>query len=426
MTSMDKKPGAIRILVVGEPSNIHTGRFVSLLQEIGYDIRIFRSALCCAVDEHIRNAIIYALPPYPGPFHNNTIKILHPVETECGKFHSELLTKIYKFRNELPTLASFFFRDREKDLAKLILKWKPHVVLSIKMQNDGYTVSKVKKMLGNRFKAKWIHFSWGTDLEYYAKHPEQAPDHIPRIKELLSHLDWHIADCKRDTRSAFDFGFKGKALGECLAPGGFDLAYLKRIRAENNENRNVILVKGRHLEGEGRGVAGRSLNILTALHNMADDIRGYKIKIFYASEYTKIIAKYLSAIDGLDYEIVPRVPYRKILELYAQSRIAISASESEGTPSFLLEAMGMGALPIHSDVDSVHDWAQHGDNALFFPLDDINALMSCIRRGLEDDELFEKAQRLNWDIVEERADRRKVAEYVKESIAKVMAAEDAE
>lgn len=412
-----------KILVVGELSNIHTGRFVSLLQEIGYDIRLFRSAFYCSVDEHIQNTIIYALPPSPGPMHGNTLKIVYPVEITCGSLHASVLTKIFKLRDDFPILSSFFFRDRAKDLAKIILKWEPDIVLSIKMQNDGYTVSKVKEMLGDRFKPKWIHFSWGTDLEYYAKHPDRASEHVPRIKILLSHLDYHIADCKRDTLASFELGFKGEALGECLAPGGFDLSYLQRIKEENKGRRNVILVKGRHLKGEGHGVAGRALSILTALHEMADEIRDYKIKIFYASEHTKIVAQYLSEIDGMDYEIVPRVSYREILDLYAQSRIAISASESEGTPSFLLEAMALGALPIHSDMDSVREWAEHGGGALYFPLDDKNALIDCIRRGLSDDALFEKAQKINWAVANERMDRRKIMEFVKSAVTKALASQ---
>lgn len=393
---MDK----IKILIAGDPGSIHTSRFVSLLQEIGYNIRVFQSEHQYLQDEHLHNVIIYVSRFFGLPKNGNTLRVTTPFELD---FPSGGLPG-YPTRLVLGIYRSFFkTNSREVDLAKTILKWKPDIVFSLKMQNDGYTVSNAKKILGADFKTKWVHFNWGTDIEFFGKHPDYADEHLPKIREVLSGCDFHVADCMRDVKQAVDFGFRGRSLGMCLANGGYDLSVLSKVRKNAAPKRDVILVKGRQ-----GGFVGKAFNILEALHRIPQVANQYKIKIILANPDTKGAAMILSRIDGIQYEVLSQLPYQELLALYATSRMAISASDVDGTPSFLTEAMVMGALPIHSDMDSVREWIADGKNGLLFPVDDIAALASCIERAHIDEQLIESARAINWEIANARMDRNKI------------------
>lgn len=402
----------IKILVVGDPASIHASRFVSLLQEIGYEVRVFQSQHAYLQDEHLKNTIIYVSYFSARPENGNILKASYPIDINFNKFCYNFMRLLMKTRFK----THFINRSRKDDLIKVLLKWQPDIVFSLKMQNDGYTVSEAKDKLKDKFKPKWIHFNWGTDIEFFGKHHNYKAEHLPKIKKLLSLCDFHIADCKRDVRQAVEFGFRGVSLGECLAPGGFDLSYLFDIREEISRNginkkRDVILIKGRQ-----GGLVGKAFNVLAAMHKLPNLIRKYKIKIIMCGDDVQGAAAFLSQIDNINYEVIPRLKYRELLELFARSRIAISASDVDGTPSFLIEAMAMGALPIHSDMESIREWIDNCTNGLLFPVDDIPALTRCIKKALEDDNLIENARNINWRITNERMDREKTKAHIKNLI----------
>jgi glycosyltransferase involved in cell wall biosynthesis len=277
------------------------------------------------------------------------------------------------------------------------------------MQNDGYTVAEARERLGAQFRAKWVHFCWGTDIEFFGRHPDHAPAHLPRIRKVLALCDFLIADTKRDLRAAREMGFMGELLGDLIAPGGFNLGEIARLRRESGEFRDTILVKGR----EG-GLVGRALNVFAALDRVGSGLAPYRIRVVMPTPPAVEAARALATRHHLDCEPIPRLPYQELLKEFGKSRIAISASEVDGTPSFLLEAMAMGALPIHSDMESVRDWIEHGRNGLLFPVDDIDALANCITRALQDEALTVSARALNWSIAEGRMDRDAIRAHIQD------------
>jgi glycosyltransferase involved in cell wall biosynthesis len=78
--------------------------------------------------------------------------------------------------------------------------------------------------------------------------------------------------------------------------------------------------------------------------------------------------------------------------------------------------MALGALPIHSDMESIREWVEDGVNGLLFPVDDVEALARCIEHGLGDDALVDSARERNWTLAQERMDRGKIRQMIKELI----------
>ena len=181
----------------------------------------------------------------------------------------------------------------------------------------------------------------------------------------------------------------------------------------SNEPRNLILVKGR----EGSHV-GRAMNILFALDRLVDRLAGYKIVVLLATPNVRPVVAALARVHSVPFEFVEYVPYDDLMRLYARSRLAISATTVDGTPSFLTEAMAMGALPVHSDMESIREWIEPGVNGLLFPIDDLGSLERAIIRGLEDDDLCRQAAQRNeaactdahGSCASRPSDRRKAAE----------------
>lgn len=414
----------LKVLAAADPASIHATRFVRLLQEVGCEVRMFHCESHYRIEEHLADTTVYVDRPGLGPRRGNHLQLARPLRMAYGAALAPLgLLNHYAqgaFRVGVRRLrgdeAQFEAprTGRAGELARVIGEWRPDALFSLRMQNEGYTVAAAKARLGGKLGAPWVHYCWGTDIELFGKDPRFAPAHLPALREALSGCDYLIADSKRDLRQAPAFGFRGEALGDIVATGGFDLARLRQIRRTAPPEQDVILVKGR--EGE---LVGRSVNVLRALARVPAAKR-FRICILMASR--RMREALAGEFAGLGCEVLPRFAFEDLLALYARSRVAVSASDVDGTPGFLVEAMAMGALPVHSDMESVRDWVKHGDNGLLFPVADVDALTECLERGLADDALAARANEANWAIAGQRLDRARIREQLRGIVERLRAA----
>ncbi|MDL5046143.1 glycosyltransferase [Oscillatoria amoena NRMC-F 0135] len=283
------------------------------------------------------------------------------------------------------------------------------------MQNDGYTVLRASR-LPDCPAFRWVHFCWGSDIEFFGKDPAHAPEHAPLIRGLLSRCGFLMADCRRDLRQAVEWGFQGEVLGDFPAFGGFDPDLVGTLQSIPPADRKVILVKGR----EG-GLVGRAFVVLAALQTIPRaHLEGFHIQIVMSSPEVSAVCRYLREFTGLDCHVAPRLPYRELLGLFARSRIAISASDVDGTPSFLVEAMAAGAFPIHSDMESIREWVDPGQNGLVFPVADHRMLAEHIDRALRDDPMVIRAAEINRRTTLTRLNRSDIRERMQSCLSHIM------
>ena len=404
----------IKILVVGDPGSIHTARFVSLLQEMGHDIRIFQSEKYYIQDEHLKNITIYVDTITQPRINNNKIIALFPF---AHSTNNSIILKVAKFLLLISSISKFgkLNRDRVNDLKNIIKIWKPDIVFSLKMQNDGYTVSEAKQQMKYDFKPKWIHFNWGTDIEFFGKHSRYKNEHLPKIKLVLKLCDYFVADCQRDAQQAIKYGLKGINLGTHLANGGFNLEEIKKIPSLPVNKRKTIIIKGREWND-----IGRAFTVLKALDQIPYELKDYKIKVILATENVKIVCSFLNETKGINFQIMDKIPYTELLKIFGESRIAISSTHVDGTPSFLIEAMLMGAFPIHSDISSIREWVDDGKNGLLFPVENIESLKKQILRALSDDKLISQAQIINQNIVKQKMDRKQIKQKWQSIISNII------
>jgi glycosyltransferase involved in cell wall biosynthesis len=399
----------LKILHVGDARSIHAARFVALLQQLGHDARLFHPSGEFFEDQVLSGAHVYV--PYFNEFYTgrNRLFVTSPVPFEVKPRNAMQapLRWLARRMNEK--------RHRVYDLVRVLHSFRPDIVISTKMQDEGYLVSEAKSLMGERFKIPWIHFVWGTDIEFFAKDDAYKIGHLTRVRRVLRSCDFLFSDSERDRRQARDFGFRGEHLGVFPAHGGFDTEWLAALRASLRGPRDLILVKGR----EGSHV-GRAMNILLALSRLVDRLAGYRVVALLATPNVRSTIDALARVHSVPFEFVEYVPYDDLMRLYARSRLAISATTVDGMPSFLAEAMAMGALPIHSDMESIREWIDPGVNGLLFPVDDLAAIESAIIRGLEDDDLCRQAAEKNKQLIHARMNRSRVGREIDENLQRVV------
>jgi glycosyltransferase involved in cell wall biosynthesis len=91
-------------------------------------------------------------------------------------------------------------------------------------------------------------------------------------------------------------------------------------------------------------------------------------------------------------------PFR---EAIARAHVFVSVPSSDATSVALLQAMGVGAFPVVSDLPSQQELVQDGIQGLRVPVRDEGALADAIIQALEDSELRRTAAARNRAFVEE-------------------------
>lgn len=409
-------PGAIKVLVVGEPASIHANRFIRLLQEIGYQVRLFPVGPLYFIEEHLNNISVYSpldsiLPTL------SSIKYIDNKGFEISKPYQLIRRALKKFIFKKKPWQEELKSTRALELEDAIDSWKPNLIISLKLQNEGYLACLAKKEFSNANKKfpPLLHFCWGTDLEYFGKNKDVYEVHLPLINQALGLCDYLLCDTLRDVAQARNFGFKGKNFGFMLATGGFDLPAISIRNNFKASERKVIIVKGR----EG-GLVGHALNVVEAMKKISKELIGYQIKFIMVSKEARLGIESLSKEYQLNCEIVKRLPYADLANLFAKSLISISASSVDGTPGFLLESLAFGAFPIHSKMSSIDSWIDNGVNGLTFDVNDITALSNCILLALSDPKLINSAHKINGELALKLMDRAKIKNQLEGVIEEII------
>jgi hypothetical protein len=107
-------------------------------------------------------------------------------------------------------------------------------------------------------------------------------------------------------------------------------------------------------------------------------------------------------------ELLPVQTRLQMAELFRWSRCAVSPSTHDGTPNTLLEAMACGCLPVAGDLESLREWITPGQNGLLVNPDDPVSIAQGILVALEDDTLQARAQVMNAELIDSRAEHGQV------------------
>lgn len=376
----------MRILFVAQAVSIHTARWISQLTEPGWDIHLFdiRGSFPHA---ELRGITEYSLLFPRRISATKNVSYGHPFFLKHGLDPFPL------------SLLGFFtrriFRSRVRQLAHVIRMIKPDMIHSIEMQVESYPILEVLQLLGGKLPAPWIVTTWGSDIYHFM----QFPEHLPKIKAVLSQCQYLLPDCARDVPLARKLGFTGSVPMILPGAGGYRVAEMRSLIQEPDvKKRRLIMVKGYE------GWAGRASQALQAIESCADLLKEYEIVVYLASPSIVEKVNALQKTTRLNIRVLPRSPHRVILELFGQARIAIGINQTDGVPNAMLEAMTMGAFPIQSDTESTAEWLINGENGLLVDYQRPESVASAIQKAVSDDALVENAAKINAELIFNRLD----------------------
>jgi glycosyltransferase involved in cell wall biosynthesis len=194
--------------------------------------------------------------------------------------------------------------------------------------------------------------------------------------------------------------------------GGYDLQKAQVLRSEGNvSDRRVIMMKGYGME------RGRAVVALRAIERCADLIvsQGYSIVIYLATYDVVLAAELVEESTGVPIKVYPMktgvgenhyaLTHDEMLALHGKARIAINNNISDGIAISLLDAMVMGAFPIHSTGACGNEWFDNGVSGIIVSPNDPDNIERALRLALTDDDLVNRAAEINWQTSLERLDQ---------------------
>ncbi len=385
----------MRILLIADPGSVHAGKFHQTLKAIGHESRIFSPEVNFALDEHFYGEFIYIQ-------RQTNRKLAGKSQFDCQYRIPQFMHYFFRIKNY--TLRKFHLstiesrcKVRFKQLDKVFSNWNPELVISLKLQNEGYLYSLFLDRNKRSLEIPWIHFIWGTDLEYFGRVSPIKDSHIDLISSALSKCQFIITDTYRDAVQVYEFGFKGKVLTTTLAFGGFELEKPNGFTCETKDRR-LILVKGR----EG-GLVGKARLIVEALERIDESLLAqYEIHFIMVTKELRPSIQKLMKNSSIKCVVHENIPYNKIIDLMKNSLITISASTVDGSPGFLLESMAYGAIPIHSNQESIREWIEDGVNGFLFE-NSQESIIQTIAVALSQKSYLSTMAELNYGIVSLRA-----------------------
>lgn len=372
----------MRILIVSVFSN-HLFNWVLQLKESGHEVHWF--------DLNDANTYVKRID-----FVHQTVKWKRIVEYP-GRYWiknniSSLDTIIERFNNRK------FLNVFQKKLKEI----QPDVIQSFEMHSACVPILGI---MNKHPKIKWIYSAWGNDLFYYQNEPEK----LKGIKAVFDRLDYMFADCTRDFLIAEKHGFKGDYLGTYPGGGGYDLSYSDPMVREFKD-RDTILIKGYEHK------FGRCNNVLDALLEIEDDIKGFNIIVFAATKgvLEKVKAPDFKKMKNL--EVKKNIARGELLELMGRSLIYVGNSISDGMANTLLESVIMGSFPIQSNPGGASaEIIEHGKNGFLIEKpEDIKEIATLIKDAVRDPELLRSGIAYNDTQIKPLLERKYIRDQVLE------------
>ncbi len=381
----------MRILLVAETASIHAARWVNQLSATGWDVHVYQGS-----------APGFGVAP---EFEFGTLHLPFSVPDSCSlPVHKTAPTGrlLGRLRSRIPAVDSALRRRHFEYFTGLVERLRPDVVhslaLNVNWHNLSLPVLMAREELGTRFNAPWVYSSWGTDLDYYAT---QSAEHRAEAEALLVACDYYIAECDRDDRLAHELGFSGEYLGKLPAFGGADVPHLETLRQPGPVSaRRTVFLKGRD-QGEGGDPVGRAMTAMRAFDLCRDVLADYEVVIGQATPGIVAEARRL-AQTGLRIRVLPRLPYDDLLRIVGTSRVSVALTVNDGLPNHLVEALALGALPLHSELEPIAEWVEDGVNGLLVGAEDVEGVAAALRRALTDDALVDRGAELSARLVREQ------------------------
>jgi hypothetical protein len=242
----------------------------------------------------------------------------------------------------------------ENRLARLINKYNFDYIHALEIQGAGYLLLNCCFEKANECQ-KIIVTNWGSDIYYFEKKLEDKT----KIQKILSIADYYSAECYRDYELALKHGFAGKFLPINPNAGGFkESVFQKNSKTSNDRNQIIAKCYG--------GEFGLGNLIIDAINdylniNKTDSVFFYSVTPDLEPMIETLISKFPKRISYAT--VRNKLNSANMHENFANSRVYIGASRSDGISTSFLEALVLGAYPIQTNTSCGNEWVEKGFHA---------------------------------------------------------------
>jgi len=272
-------------------------------------------------------------------------------------FTQKRLISLFGYREFLLNkfLSRIFKRfSPQKRLAKLIERYKFDCIHALEIQGAGYLLID-SQFKNSKESQKVIVTNWGSDIYYFEKN---LADKV-KIQEVLNLADYYSAECHRDYELALKNGFSGKFLPMNPNAGGFKQdAFKRNIKTSNNRSQIIAKCYGGRF-GLGKFIIGAIDEYFSI--NKSDSVFFYSVTLDLELALDSLALKYPNRVSFST--VRNKLSISEMYEKFANSRIYIGASKSDGISTSFLEALVFGAYPIQTDTSCGSEWVEKGFRA---------------------------------------------------------------
>ncbi len=388
----------MKIVLVADGRSTITQNWLACLTGKGVDISLV-STFPCEKPEEIREMLI--LPVAFSSMAGGQVKLAGQDQkrSPLRKTFSTLRGLLQSLRYHSGPLTLHFYRKRYLDFLEAI---QPDIVHALRIPFEGMLASFTPK------KYPLLVSTWGNDLTLHARGSKRM---AAWTRKTLQRANGLMADATRDVGLAVNWGYN-PTYPTLMVPGngGLPLEYFKQMNRQSNcritcfnpQKFQVINPRGFrpgsvHQDVFFRAIPG-ILKEIPDVQFLCPAMRGQ--------------AEAERRVHDLGIEkqvlLLPYLPQTELWYLYQNSDIYLSLSSHDGTPNTFLEAIACGCFPIVGDILSLREWIENGKNGMLVDPTDVEQVVKAVLKVLSDKKLYEDAKVLNWAILSEKADRKKI------------------
>jgi glycosyltransferase involved in cell wall biosynthesis len=221
----------------------------------------------------------------------------------------------------------------------------------------------------------------------------------------MSHCDLLIADNDQNYAIAWEMGLaeeKRCPLGVIPGTGGITVSDLANRWTDLPSKRERLILWPKAFESP----QSKALPVMEAIKLAWDSIQ--PSRVIMTAVIQEEIEMWFRTLPGTIQErcqVRDRIPRKELLDLMLKARVFLAPSLSDGVPNSLYEAMAGGAFPIVSPLETISSVVTTERNVLFARNLYPEEISKALQRAMNDDELVDKAARVNLELVKRIADR---------------------
>jgi len=279
-------------------------------------------------------------------------------------------------------------------LRHLIAEVQPDLVHAMRFPYEGIITA-----LANPT-APLIVSVWGND---FTLHATANPVIGALTRRALKRTDALHPDCQRDLRLAHRLGFPTSRPAVVLPGSGGVRTEIFSPPAQPRPASPPVIINPRGFRAYIRNdTFFQAIPIILGKH---PDARFLCPAMDHEVQAHKWVEQY--HLEG-NVELLSLVPHGQMADLFRQAHLVVSPSTHDGTPNTLLEAMACGCFPVAGDIESINEWLTNGENSLLVDPADPQMLAKAILRAIDDQTLRQQADKINAQLIAERANFRAV------------------